>query len=31
MISGAPTKGNMGCVGPTKGKKVTKGDDKKVM
>jgi hypothetical protein len=30
-VSSAPTKGYMGCVGQKKGKKVAKGDDKKVM
>jgi hypothetical protein len=30
MIRGAPTKGDMSCVFQ-KGKKVAKGDDKKVM
>jgi hypothetical protein len=29
MISNAPTKGDMGCVWPKKGKQVAKGDDKK--
>jgi hypothetical protein len=29
MISSAPTKGDMGCGWPKRGKQVTKGDDKK--
>jgi hypothetical protein len=31
MMSNAPTKGDMGCIWPKGGKKVTKGDDKKIM
>jgi hypothetical protein len=29
MISSAPTKGDMGCGWPKRGKQVAKGDDKK--